>query len=141
MITVLSTITLYLYTASSNKNPSNEDTFVACSHAPFEPPQLCPVVSSGGFQVHAGFLLEGCTTGFHARRLFAARRGRIPCIECVVASCSMCPARPEVYLEWCRKLQDEVIDRLWVWGNFKQQILMGFWLFFVSGSHQRNGFR
>lgn len=51
-----------------------------------------PAMSSGGFQVHAGFLPEGCTTGFHARRLFAARRReRILALSCSISS--MCPKR------------------------------------------------
>ena len=40
-------------------------------------------------------------------------------------------ARPEVYLEWCRKLQDEVIQTC-DGGNFSSANSDGFWLFFVS---------
>ena len=74
--------------------PSNDHTFVACCFMlPLNLPHaMSSGVFSGGFQVHAGFLPEGCTAGFHARRLFAARPKRTnPCI--VVASCSMCPKR------------------------------------------------
>ena len=44
-------------------------------HVPVLPLNLLSyTVMSSGVKVHARFLLEGCTAGFHARRLFVARR-------------------------------------------------------------------
>ena len=114
-------------------------------HVPVLPLNLRSyTVMSSGVKVHARFLLEGCTAGFHAGRLFVARRrerkdkpvARMPGeFLALNVLCSMCPARPGVYLEWCRKLQDEVICD----GAISQQILTV--SFFVLSSHQRNWFR
>ena len=108
----------------SNKNPSNDHAFVACCFLlPLNLPsyvQWCPVVDSRymrGFYLKAAQLVS-------TRDDFLRLGEENESLHCRGVVLDVPEARPEVYLEWCRKLQDEVIDRLWVWAISLPQILM-----------------